>query len=410
MLLPIDVCMYDIDDDDEYFDLFEDRQGDSPFWMDFWNHEIPFGLAMLELLGKVIWLPEPEKQLPLIAAYICCNSRAAKNAGYLFHYGRSESGKSQIIKLVSGIYGIQPLLANSTGVACRNHLQALKYYLDSEGNPILSSKGVPKERDHCFLLIDNISEGNLEPSGYLYQILLGGYDRSTSQISIGGKNGKNIEFNSFGFKILSSIEAIHLAHNLTEIHGRLLPIFHEKPPEDWKQEIAPDEINWSGLDRLYLSLWGRENSKKYRPIIKDLQSFKGDWTEKGLSPRKWQISLEIMASGILSGVWESSEGAIAFFEDYFSLLEEKQENSDSSFSLLLQQIIDDSAGFKIEAYLAQGRLDEAKAVRIHAKQLREIINLAQANGELDITPTNERIASAMFKLGWKLTPNGWIQI
>lgn len=396
--------------DDGYFDLFEDRQNDSPFWMNFWNHDIPFGLAILEILRKIIWLPSIDKQLPLVAAYICCNSRAAKNAGYLFHYGRSESGKSQAIKFVSGIFKIPPLLANSTGVACRNHLQAAKYYLDSTGSPILSNRGVPKEKDHCFLLIDNISEANLVSGEYLYQILLGGYDRSTSQISIGGKNGKNIEFNSFGFKIISSIEALHIAPGLTEIHGRLLPIFHEKPPEGWKQEINPDDINWSGLDKLYLSMWGRENSKKYRPILRDLQLHKANWIEKGLSPRKWQICLEIMGSGILAGIWNSSEEAVAFFEEYFNLLEEKQENSDSSFSLLLQQIIDDSAGFKIDAYLSQGRQDEAKKVKIPAKQLREVINLAQSNGELDITPTNERIASAMFKLGWKLTPGGWIQI
>lgn len=400
--------------EDSYFDARAIRKKSLIHWSEYWNHQKPIGAALLELLSQIIWLPESDLQLPIVAAYLMCNTRVAQTSGYLFHYGKPQTGKSRIITLASRILGISPLLANSSGVAMRNLVNSLRYQFDDAGKPIYSNTGIQKEKDGCFLLIDNLSEKNLIDNEYCYQLLLGGYDIDTSIIAIGDKGGKNITFSSFGFKILSSIHPLHLSSQLTEIRGRLFTIKHDSMPSDFKPVIV-SKVRWDGLKELYLSHWNQESVDRYCMFLNGSLSTDSvlftKWSEeKNQSPRRWDISTEVIASGLISGIFESPEQGVEHFLKYFEYIDSDNDKKDSSTKQICQEIIDSLVLGQIEIKIAQGKEDEAKKIKMQPNLVKELLDKARADGRLDITPTPEKISQIFLDLGWKLTRKGWIQV
>lgn len=404
----------DFEDDDDYFDAREARQKCLVSWLEVFDDSLPLGLGVEKLLREILYFPDSlSSQYKILATYFLANSRCASNAGYILHYGKSGTGKSQFLKLISSVFGIPTLLANSTGVGIRNHLKQVKYWIDEEGNPILTKSGKEKEKDGYFLLVDNLSISSLTNNETLYQLLLGGYDISTSKISIGGKNGKNIEFNAFGFKVLSSVDAIHLYSEFSELATRLLVIQHEYPPDGHTPKLRVDSVNWLGMKFCYENNWRKENILKHGVIYSSLnvQENLSLWEESNLSSRQWQIALELITTGLLFELWEDSGEAINCFIEFFQLGKENAEKADSSFKLLCKEFISQMVGYRIELLLEKGELEKAKAVTLNPQKLKDYLRTCADEGRLDDIPTPARVSKVMGSIGWKQGRDGaWIQI
>jgi energy-coupling factor transporter ATP-binding protein EcfA2 len=367
-----------------------------------WDIELPIGTNLMNLINKAVIVPMTTIQTPIIASYFLIPSAMAQVVPILLLYGKAGCGKSTLSEIASAIHETPMISANTTAVALRNRLNKQRW---------VDPDNCYWEKNTC-LVFDNINRETLN-NGYLYGMLLSGYDRDTDSIEISKGEGKNFVFKVFGTKVMSSVHPIWSFLGREELDRRLLIIkckkFDEMSPEELegspfqaseslshKLSLKANSLNFLGEQ--FNSFWADEfNLENYANIAQALEGI-----PLKCSDVQQIISVDLMATGIVTGVWENIAIAVDAVESYWDWLKTWKYGYSSSIEIVLKQLIER----ELRAIDETNEVWKANVpYEIATEKVRAEVNSAQARGMLDSIPTPQSINDTMLTLGWRLEPN-----
>lgn len=372
-----------------------------------WDLGLPIGLNLVNLINRCVALPNPDSQSPLVASYFLIPSAMAQVVPILLLFGKAGCGKSTLSEIASAIHKTPLISANTTAVALRNKLNKQRW---------VDPENCWWEKNTC-LVFDNVNRDTLS-NEYLYGMFLSGYDRNTDSIEISKGQGENYLFRVFSPKVVSAIHPIWSFPKFEELDRRLLIIRCKKINEMTEEEIENSffkgdeslskklKLKSSSLGFLaeeFNKFWQEEsNLEKYVEI--------GQLLEKlpiNCSPENQVISIDLLTTGIITGVWNSVSEAIASIETYWQNINVWKQGYSSSFDIVLRQLIEQETRAIREV---NERYNAGLPLEIDPEKVKAEITQAQNRGMLDANPNPQLINDAMLALGWRLERNAKKQI
>jgi len=194
---------------DDPLNLYQVNLPDYPY-----NDCLSLGQNMINLLKESFFnCPNIE----LIATYALLSSRISQCVPILALIGKQGTGKSTILDIIKQIRHIDNVftVGQSTYASLRNYSNQQRF----------DASGTTKEG--AMMLLDNLHANHLTVGDYFYNFLLTGYDIKTSKCSISLGQGKNIVFDTFSPKIITTIHPINQLGYL-ELNRRLLVVHFPK--------------------------------------------------------------------------------------------------------------------------------------------------------------------------------------
>ena len=298
-------------------------------WRDIYDFNLSLPENLLILLPLIVLLPYD--YYDIIAAYALIPSALANKVPYLFFHGRSGSGKTTAVKFLSYLWGIPINTPTDSFVAIRNSLKERKYRLievpSNDPNFPTICKKVPK---NAAMAWDDINGQTFVTKPDIYNLFKVGHDSKTDKIIVGSKTdtGKNHSFRCFCPKVFSSVSAIHLNPIFGELTRRLIVILCEIAENLSDERLAElgtsrytihqdtidiDDYNWDGFNELFDDFWTTELAEIYLSTRKTLSR-----NLPVLTSTQKAISLDLITTGIVSGVWQDELEATAKLKDYFT--------------------------------------------------------------------------------------------
>lgn len=359
-------------------------------WTDFWIGESIYERTR-NLLSHIIAFPYPEVQVPIVSSYLWTNQKFSSVLPILFCFGQPGSGKSNLAIVASKLHRSEPLNAdNCTAVSLRNTCNAQKF-LDEEKE---------YEADGALLILDNVQTATFKENRNLLSLFLGGYKRGQDKVQIGGMGGANIEFYTFSSRIISSVQPLHLEYELRELSSRCFLIPHsgldlipdevlERQNFSVEEAVKPEDINWEGFEYEYLKVWGEISyCALFAQHKKSLRN-----TEK-FPPRRWEMSRDVLATGLMVGAWSDPKKAKRCLSDYFELID-----SMDTQRTPLEEILRDE-------FLARFVNSDG----FENTLLVSFINLKNDQKAFLERPKAKEIEDSMLRLGWKRRKSKWEKI
>lgn len=351
---------------------------------DHWGDLIPPSIVdpvekVSHLFDLIIDLPSPEITRPLMLACMLTPSAMSSCLPVVFCWGKTGVGKSQPPKFNAALWGNTMLLSQSTYPSIRNQIQ-----FDRWSEPTTS-----RGEQNYILAWDDV---NYEKLSELYTLLKGGYSRSSSTITIAGKDGENFTFNVFGGRILSSITPFFGDSRLSELRRRMI-IF---PMVRSLRSITDfDEISWVGLNSLTAEIWGsKDNCARFVQSKKLLKAaMRGGST---LSIDRQNLFTDVLATGISLGLFPDVTTAIKTIEIHEERMSKLTTKELDGLTQILTIFIEDQ---KIES------IERGVKFRIRPDKLKMLILEKVKGGELDGFPRRGEISANMRQLGFSLNVN-----
>ena len=263
------------------------------------------GKKIENLFRLTVAIPNPEIAYPLLAAYASIPSVLCDVLPILELRGEPGSGKSECIKVFSRVTG-SILNARSTAASIKNDINQIRWV-----DP--STFSIEK---NCFYLLDNADSEFFEERDVL-TALLNGYDRYTDKQSISNGKGQNIPFYVFCPKVFTTVWRI----SSSEIKRRLLTIKF-KSGLDLKGLKNPEKLAINSLKKELSDFWGNPLSWD---LHNELQIEVQNELPASYSLQQWKLVVDVIASGLSTGVWDSLSEALTFFETYFEFREKSKE-------------------------------------------------------------------------------------
>lgn len=356
----------------------------------------------LELIDTVLErsfsLPHKSIQTPIMKACIASRSKYTSILPLVVAYGATGTGKSQLGKLVAGLYQLpenQLLAGKTTPTAIRNLIQAQKYGEDwmEEGT---------HEEDNALIIWDDINMDVLKDA-VLLSILKSGYSRKTASIAIANAGGTNMYFNCYAMKFTSTIHPFWSYDEYVELKRRIL-VFPHAPYEDFNEfdrveNKRPEDL----IDLDYVSFSGYRGMKQFELDNMELaelgrirRSLRQKLRFANLPTSFSKLCFELMAVGCLWGIFKDTTGAIAAFEEFYSLQE---------VSLAEKSEFD----YWLDRHLAKIVEQQSKLTQVCIDGDPVSISRASLSGAIDaaikaaeIPPNRYQIADVMRRRGWAL--------
>ena len=391
----------------DYSVLFASEDDISNTWRELYDDNKLLSANLLDLLRKTVYLPHDFYDI--IAAYFLLPSALCKNIPYLFLCGASGSGKSTIAKLGSYLHGIKINSSSDTFAGIRNDLDKRRRGTVDRINPEDPTQTFRTyaEKNTC-MVWDDVDASVFVNSPDLYRLFKFGSNRASSIITLSSKEvGENLEFSTFCPKTFSSISPLHLDDRFRELRRRLIVIpcksveelSDERKTElgiangNWQASLVDvDAYDWKGLSNEFEEFWDLDTARTFIDVRKILST-----TVRGLTSTQRAVSLELLACGIASGVWEDEVRAIDRLKAYWSWFKQETEKNASLSGLLRDYIKETEKNAK----------DSGTSVSIHSQQLRNQVNNWVATGWLLESPRASEIKSSMFDLGMRLQQGIW---
>lgn len=377
-------------------------------WRELYNSMQSYPENILRLTKKILIVEED--YYPVITSYLLCNSVLCRVLPILFMYGQKGTGKSTLGIWASKIHGIACHASSDTYASIRNDLQSRKMThiftgeVDESGNAKV--KAVERPR---MLILDDVDDKFTQDKPDLYRMLKTGYDRSTSIVSIAGKDGENLRFDTFSAKIISSTKPIHLLANYSELQRRMLLVNTKRIENftnlwiDASDLLEVKEVDWTGFPKLLDQFWSEdENVTKFITYRKELGKKK-----LPLSSNQRVISLDLMATGLILDLFNSTQGMIDYWEKYWQIIENKKEGNNPLLDLLKKYIDDEEKTIR-KVFEAIG--GDGLEYQLDAKALKMRLKYWSEQGWLDTYVSPHLLASTMQDLGYKLYLGKWIRI
>lgn len=242
----------------------------------------------------------------------------------------------------------------------------------------------------------------------LYNMLKFGYTKSTSVITIStGEIGEIVQFDCFCPKMFSSITPFHLDDRFRELKRRMIVIPCKRVEElseerkaelnlvddSWQGKlIDPDACNWSGFSQLFEEFWDMEIAQIYIDTRRILRK-----TVKGLGTQQRSISIDLLTTGIVAGIWEDEVVAVERVKTYWNWFKQET-NQTAGLGTLLADFI------KQEEKNAKSNNEE---LAIPTVALRPQLENWVAMGWLFEKPKSSQVKELMLDLGMRLRQGYW---
>ncbi len=374
----------------EPIDYARFREGSLDSWEDFYDWKIPYAENLYNLLQKSIALANEEIQLKVVIIYTLIPSALAKVVPYLNFHGLPGTGKTLAGYFISQVRGVPIHTSGDTFAAIRNSLESMKWKNDLERNSIL--------------VWDDIDPDVFITKPEMYRMFKVGYDRSSSVISIATSGGHNMKFNTFCPKVFGSISAIYANPLFEELQRRLMIVKTVKASSLNRDDLFDLQmVNWDGFHHLYNHFWEAEqHCELYSLVRKKL----GKRKSANISSEKWLVSLDFMATGIVTGIFNDEKEAIKFMDNYWQWHDDLRYHQTGALHELLRSWINQELG-KFEE-LRKGGI--SKGNLLNPEKLKRQIQAWNARGMIEQLITPKLLNKIMADLGFKLSSKGWVEI
>ncbi len=392
----------------DYSVLKESEDGLKNTWREIYDEESTLPVNLLCILQNSVFLPYDFYDL--ITAYYLLPSALCNVVPYLFLHGQSGSGKTTLAKVAKHLHGVSFNSSSDTFAGIRNSLNARRIaYVEipfsDDGRERSFRKEV--ERNTC-MVWDDVDASVFINSPDLYRLFKFGYDRSTDKITLSSKDtGINLEFRCFCPKIFSTISPIHLDDRFRELRRRLIVIpckvVEDLPPErqaelgiadgNWQSRLLNlDSYYWGGFSEVFQRYWNLEMAQKFIEARRALNA-----SRINLSSKQLAVSLDLLATGIATGIWANQGQAIERVKSYWQWFK-KETEAEAGLGALLKSYL----ATEVENAKAVGRLPD-----VYSSQLRTQVKNWVEMGWLFDAPKGSDIKELMFDLGWRLKQGKW---
>lgn len=377
----------------DYSSLFEGNSDFYPSWETHYNFDLSYPENILNLTKKSTILPFDFYRI--VASYALMPSGLTTRVPCLFFYGISGSGKSTLSKLIAKIHGVIPLGSNTTYAAIRNILNSNRKVYVSTPHPTDPSKPpIGRFIDANTILVwEDIDDSTFKRNPNVYVLFKVGYDKATDTVVISGKEIGTVEkFRCFSHKVFSSIHPIHTMDEYKELRRRLIVIPTKKLDDCNEIELLNiDHTNWDGFSDKFNKFWDLEQAKIFLIIRNSLSKLKGlTWGQK-------TISLDLIATGVSTGIWADEIEAVAELKECFEQMTKDIKQDSSTLEKLLIQLT------------LETRANGQNCIYSH--QLKMIIDAWVSKGFLLERPRNKEVIHIMRQLGYRSNEKGqWEKI
>lgn len=393
----------------DYSLITNTEEGTGKTWRDIYDESIPLATNLLLILQQSVFLPHDFYDI--IAAYFLLPSALCNVVPYLFLHGQSGSGKSTLAKVAKYLHGIAFNSSSDTFAGIRNSLEDRRHtWVDAvstsaDGSPYTYRKQI--EKNTC-MVWDDVDGSVFVNSPDLYRLFKFGYDRSTDKITLSSKEtGVNLEFHCFCPKILSTISPLHLDDRFRELKRRLIVIPCTRVEElsaqrlteqgitldDWQSKLLKiDSYDWGGFSKEFQSFWDLDRAKLFFETRQKLLESK-----TGLNSQQFAISIDLLTTGITSGVWDSQAQAIERMKVYWDWFKGESDGGTSLGQLLKGFLVNEIKNCK-----ASGKQPEVYSKAIHS-QIKAWVDMDW----LLEAPKGREVASLLYDQGWRFKEGKW---
>ncbi|MGK7937221.1 MAG: hypothetical protein AB4206_15760 [Xenococcaceae cyanobacterium] len=394
----------------DYSSLLNSEHSALATWRDIYDEKLSVADNLLSLLQKFILLPYDHYDI--IAAYLLLPSALCRVVPYLFLFGQSGTAKSTCSKLASYFGGVPINTSSDTYAGIRNGLKERKYQVLEIPHPTDPEKpGLWKKiEDNTVLIWDDIDPSVLITKPDLYRLFKVGYDRSTDKISMSSETkGENLTFRCFCPKIFSSISPIHLHNSFKELRRRLIVIpfarVEELPDtrlaelgltrDNWKKHLLNiDSYQWNGFSSKFKNFWNRELAEVFLLNRQTLSQAHLD-----LSSQEKVISVDLLATGITSGIWQDEDEGVSRLKEYFDWYQSETSQYGGLSSYLKEYISSEASNAK----------KFGNTFKISSPELLSQIQVWLKQGWLLEKPKPKEIKETMADLGLVLQQGYWVK-
>ena len=263
----------------------------------------PLGKKIQTYIKAFSRVPDGNTQYPLLASVLLQPSALAESQlPIVFFQGDSGTGKSDTIKLFSYLRGLN--VEDGTDASIRDAISFGKF----------KKKGAGKFDDHYLLLTDNNGQDDLWRRPDFYRMLLKGYDRDTSRLSIsGGKdNDQPLYFDCFCMKVMSSIFALDNDERFLEIKRRFLTFQFAK--EHKVKALNPKGYDFTSVQVEIKKYWRHKpNLLRYRENAMLVRS-KADQIIKEIGDQYYFLLVELIVTALTTGISDTVEEFVALLK------------------------------------------------------------------------------------------------
>lgn len=355
-----------------------------------WDNSVPFGDNIMHLIDQCFCVPMAEIQLPLLAAYACIPSALCDKLPILFIYGPEGCGKSELSAIYAAIHSTQVFASSSTYASIRNEIDDKRFEMARLEGEEFQRK---IEKNFC-LVLDNLNKETLQ-NEQLYTLLLTGFNRDIATTVISSDVGKNREFSTFCPKVLSSIHGLFSEPRYREL-GRRCVYISMKPnsrliasdkPNRIVRESDPAMWNLSSLATHFRRFWTTKDS--WIRFVEVRSSFPKR-VETKISSAFVALCLDMLAAGIVGGVWKNFDEALGCMESYWDTRSEHTE----AIPLVeaLKHFIEQQEGLAVR--------NGTPTVSIDPYALKQFLSFAVQQAWLDNNPSSYETAEAFKSLGY----------
>ncbi|MGD1942520.1 MAG: hypothetical protein ACFB0G_14515 [Leptolyngbyaceae cyanobacterium] len=156
-----------------------------------------------------------------------------------------------------------------------------------------------------------------------------------------------------------------------------------------EDSIKPEDVNWEGFSSEYLKFWGsKANCKLFATCKKSLRN------TENFAPRMWEMSRDVLATGLAIGAFESPKDAKLALARYDMLL--------ASF---------ECQASPLEEILREDLLSKfGEIAEFDNALLVHFINGQDSKKNFLEKPKPREIEKAMKRLGWNKRKGKWLKV
>lgn len=202
---------------------------------------------------------------------------------------------------------------------------------------------------------------------------------------------------------------MHLDDRFKELKRRLIVIPCRRVEElttERKAELGIDDgswqsqlldltsYDWKGFSQVFDEFWDIDMAEALITTRKILSK-----TVRGLSSQQRAISLDLLATGITSGIWSDEISAIEAIKGYWDWFKKETEQNAGLGTLLKQFIQQETRNAKTCG----------KSLEIYSAQLRTQVDNWVTMGWLYEAPKAKDVKEVMLDLGMRLQQGKWVK-
>jgi DnaJ domain len=361
------------------FNFANFRTNNKPSWLSLSEHgESDPVKAVSALFDRTLSLPDTEIQRPFLLSAILTPSALAESLPLIFCFGSDGSGKSLICKIVAKLWNTYPLTSGSTPTALRNQIEAIKwgYY-----------EGIKIEKN-CGIVLNDLTLKQLA-GNQLLTAFLKAYDRNESTIAISSpdKDGKNLEFDVFSNRIISSVIPFFALDDFRELGRRMLTIYCEKA-KDAHDLLGFSDIDFKGIENVIPKLWENPDNCARYAAVNVRKAAKG----KKINIDRLDTYRSIIATGVTLGIFPSVSEAIDAFAD----LEKYQTVLRNTYGDTTKQLLSAFMRAKLKQCIKM-QVDPVVPPLV----IQSFLQSCAREGKIERKPSTEKIKDYLTALGYK---------